>query len=151
MLRVFRTTPAHEDFQKLVSLLDQDLWSRYGAAQAYYAPHNIIDPSARAVVVYAEDQPVGCGCYRPKEEANRVEIKRMFVLPEWRGRGIAKRVLHELETWAASEGFAEAVLETGNGQPEAIALYGRCGYGTIPNFGPYVGKEESICFGKRLT
>ncbi len=75
-------------------------------------------------------------------EAGKAEIKRMFVLPEWRGRGVAKTILHELEIWAASEGYQEAVLETGNGQPEAVSLYGRCGYGIISNFGPYVGKEK---------
>jgi GNAT superfamily N-acetyltransferase len=151
MLNATRTTPEDKNFQKLVSLLDQDLLNRYGAAQEYFSPHNKIDPSARAVIVYAGKQPVGCGCYRPMAEPGKAEIKRMFVLPEWRGRGVAKTILHELEIWAASEGYQEAVLETGNGQPEAISLYGRCGYGIISSFGPYVGLEESICFGKQLN
>jgi GNAT superfamily N-acetyltransferase len=150
MLSLVRTTAAHDDFRNLTGQLDSDLWARYGQEQEQYDPLNRIDPSARAVVAYDGAQPVGCGCYRPLAEATWIEINRMFVLPDWRGQGVATLVLRELEAWAEAEGYSEAVLETGTGQPEAIALYGRCGYQRIPCFGPYAGMAESVCFSRRL-
>jgi len=78
------------------------------------------------------------------------EIKRMFVRPERRGRGIARSILSELETWAGELGFLECILETGLKQPEAIELYRKSGYETIPNYGQYEGVENSVCMRKSI-
>jgi ribosomal protein S18 acetylase RimI-like enzyme len=74
----------------------------------------------------------------------------MFVRPTHRGYGIGRTILRRLEDEARQRGFAFAVLETGNRQPEAIALYERSGYERIEPFGPYIGSERSVCFRKKL-
>jgi GNAT superfamily N-acetyltransferase len=75
----------------------------------------------------------------------------MFVLPERRGRGVAKSILSELEAWANELNFSECILETGFKQPEAIGLYRKSGYETIPNYGQYSGVENSVCMKKSLA
>ena len=69
----------------------------------------------------------------------------MFVLPDYRKQGITAKILTELAQWAAEIGFAECVLETGKKQPEAIALYQKAGYHITPNYGQYIGVDNSVC------
>jgi putative acetyltransferase len=150
MLRLIRTTSESTDFQQLVHLLDRDLAQRDGDEHGFYAQYNKIDLIRHAVVAYAGDEPVGCGAFK-EFEAGSVEIKRMFVRPAHRQRGIAQAVLAELETWASELGYASCVLETGKRQPEAIALYQRSGYELTPNYGQYIGIDNSVCLRKMLT
>jgi putative acetyltransferase len=147
MLRLVRTTSESPDFRILVQLLDQDLAERDGAEHGFYAQYNKIDLIRHAVVAYQHDLPVGCGAFK-EFELGTVEIKRMYVRPECRQQGVARAVLGELETWAGELGYANAVLETGKRQPEAIALYQRSGYGFTPNYGQYVDVENSVCLRK---
>ena len=150
MLRLIRTTSESPDFQQLVQLLDRDLAQRDGDEHGFYAQYNKIALIKHAVVAYADDEPVGCGAF--KEYApDSVEIKRMFVQPAHRQRGVARAVLAELETWAAELGYASCVLETGKRQPEAIALYQRSGYAFTPNYGQYIGIDNSVCLRKVLA
>jgi GNAT superfamily N-acetyltransferase len=79
-----------------------------------------------------------------------MEIKRMYTLPESRGRGIAAKVLSDLENWTKELSFERCILETGKKQPEAIALYKKNGYKLIPNYGQYAEVENSLCFKKEL-
>ena len=130
-------------------LLDQDLASRDGAEHAFYAAYNKLDSIAHVVVAYSSNRPVGCGAIK-KYRDQTIEIKRMFVLPDSRGQGIAGRVLEALETWARELGFSESILETGKKQPEAIRLYQKSGYTLIPNYGQYRGVENSVCMRKSL-
>jgi GNAT superfamily N-acetyltransferase len=74
----------------------------------------------------------------------------MYTLPEYRGKGIAKLILNELENWAREEGYAASILETGHLQKDAIGLYQKLGYKVIPNFGQYIGVENSVCMEKNL-
>lgn len=150
MLRLARTTSENPDFRTLVQLLDQDLAERDGAEHGFYAQYNKINLIHHAVVAYQHDQPVGCGAFK-EFEAGTVEIKRMYVQPEYRQQGVARAVLGELEKWAAELGYASAVLETGKRQPEAIALYERNGYALTPNYGQYIGVENSVCLRKELV
>jgi ribosomal protein S18 acetylase RimI-like enzyme len=78
------------------------------------------------------------------------EVKRMYVAPAFRGRGIARALLRALEAAAGRLGVAVLRLETGTRQPEAIGLYEAAGYARIPAFGEYVGDPLSVCFEKRL-
>jgi putative acetyltransferase len=78
------------------------------------------------------------------------ELKRMFVHPDARGQGLAAALLERIESDAANGGIREIVLETGPLHHAAIALYRRCGYSAIPQFGKYAGEEYSLCFAKRL-
>lgn len=147
--RMVRTDSGNPDFRSLVKLLDEDLAIRDGAEHAFYATFNKIDSLAQVVVAYKGGAAVGCGAIKRYEESI-VEIKRMFVLPSFRGQGIAGEVLRELETWALELGFAESILETGKKQPEAIRLYQKSGYSVINNYGQYQGVENSVCMQKRL-
>jgi GNAT superfamily N-acetyltransferase len=149
MLHLVRTNSENPDFRTLVQLLDQDLAVRDGAEHSFYAQYNTVAQLAHVVVAYLGNEPVGCGAFKPFD-ADVVEIKRMFVQPAHRGQGVAQAVLAELEKWAGELGYGSGVLETGKRQPEAIWLYERSGYARIPNYGQYVGIENSVCFRKVL-
>lgn len=150
MFTLQRDTSSNGDFRQLVMLLDQDLNGRYGALQATYDQYNTIELLNTVVVAYVDGQPVACGAFKPYDAAT-VEIKRMFVRPELRGKGLARQVLRELESWAQELGFSQAVLETGRKQIEAMGLYQKNGYHQIENYGQYRGVENSVCFAKSLT
>ena len=96
------------------------------------------------------ETPVCCGGFRPFD-GDTAEIKRMYVAPAWRRRGLSRRLLAFIEAEAARRGFSRAVLETGTRQPEAIALYGSCGWQKIPPYGPFADDPLSVFFGKRLA
>ena len=101
------------------------------------------------IVAYVDNQAAGCGCFKKLDDTT-VEIKRMFVKPTHRGRGIAIRILTELEAWAKSLNYDATQLETGIKQTEAIGLYGKLGYIVIDNYGQYAGNENSVCMRKKL-
>ncbi len=145
-----RTDKTNADFQHLVKLLDADLALRDGDDHAFYAPFNTSVNLQAVVVAYEDNRPIGCGAFKAFDES-QVEIKRMFVLPDFRGHGVALHILQELETWAKESGYMSTVLETGKKQPEAIRLYQKAGYLIIANFGPYVNVENSVCMEKHLT
>ena len=133
----------------MVHALDEDLYQRNGDVQKQYEQYNQIDKIKHAMVVYVNGEPVGCGCFKPFDK-DSVEMKRMFILPEMRGRQLGACLLQELEMWAAEEGFTRAVLETGVRQVEAQRLYEVAGYTRTENYGQYVGMKDSICFQKKL-
>lgn len=147
---LLRTTSEHPDFIQMVQALDADLMIRNGETQNLYHQYNKIDHINHAIVVYAENKPVGCGCFKRFDDQT-VEMKRMFVLPEMRGKHLAAALLQELEKWAREEGFTKAVLETGIRQVEAIRLYSVAGYSLIENYGQYIGMDDSICYRKDLV
>lgn len=149
MLELVRTDHTHSAFAHLVRELDQDLARRDGKDNAFYARFNSVDADARVVVAIAEGVPVGCGAIK-QVDVDAMEVKRMYTLPAWRGKGVASGVLAELEQWARELGMERCILETGLRQPEAIALYERNGYEPIPNYGPYAGVANSRCFAKVL-
>ena len=150
MISLERTDKDDPRFISLVKLLDMDLSSRYEGGNVQYQPLNTLQNITAVVLALEDDLPIGCGSFKPYDY-NSVEIKRVFVKLEFRGRGISKLLIEELENCAFESGFTRAVLETGNKQHEAIALYERIGYQHIPNYGPYAGMENSICFEKDLS
>jgi putative acetyltransferase len=153
MRRLIRTDSDNEDFRELVVLLDRDLAVRDGDEHDYYAQFNKIDMIRNVVVAYSEGsggEAVSCGAFK-EFEPGTVEIKRMYTRPEQRGQGIAQQVLFELEGWAKELGYESCVLETGKKQPEAIRLYQKSGYEFIPNYGQYVGMDNSVCMKKSLS
>ena len=144
-----RTDASHPDFRDLVKWLDQELADRDGEDHAFYHQFNTIEALKHVVVLYKDNVPVGCGAIKKFNDTS-AEVKRMFVKPDFRGQGLASVVLKELELWASELGFGSCVLETGKKQPEAIALYKKNGYAIIPNYGQYIGIENSVCFKKAL-
>ena len=148
-IQTIRTDSNHSDFIELVKSLDADLAERDGADNSFYAQFNKIDNIKYAVVAYENGQPVGCGAIK-EYLPGIMEIKRMYTTPAGRGKGVATRILTELETWTAELSCEKCILETGKRQPEAIELYKKNGYQIIPNYGQYVGIENSVCFEKEV-
>ena len=149
MIEIVRSAEDNADFLSLVELLDAELRIRDGEEHGFYAQFNKPVGLGGVVIAFDDGEPVGCGAFKRYEEGV-AEIKRMYVKPESRGRRIAALVLAELESWAAELGFTKCILETGHKQPEAIALYSREGYSVIPNYGQYVGVDNSVCLKKTL-
>lgn len=149
MIQVVRTDSANPDFISLVKNLDADLAARDGNDHAYYAQFNKIDTIKYAVIAYENDQPRGCGAIK-EYSPNTMEIKRMYTAPGIRKKGVATRLLADLEKWATELYCEKCILETGRRQPEAIALYKNNGYILIPNYGQYAGIDNSVCFEKEL-
>lgn len=147
---MLRTTSTNSDFQELVRALDIDLKIRDGEDHAFYAQFSKIDSLQHVVVLYVNNEGVGCGAFK-ELQADTVEIKRMYLVPTLRGNGYASLVLHELEKWAEELGYKQCRLETGLMQPEAIAVYTKNGYYRIPNYGQYEGVDTSVCFEKNIT
>ena len=147
MITIRRTDSENKEFISLVSRLDTELAGRDGADHAFYAQFNKINMLRQVVVARMGKLPVGCGAIKAFD-SSAMEVKRMYVMPGFRGQGVASLILTELEKWAAELGFQKCVLETGLRQPEAIALYTKSGYNPIPNYGQYAGMENSRCFEK---
>jgi GNAT superfamily N-acetyltransferase len=148
-IRVSKTTSKNEDFIKLIAALDQGLWERYPELTSDYWGNNILEINPNVVVLYLDNKAVACGCYKKKGK-DAIEIKRMFVLPEARGKGFAQSILQELEQWGVESGFSFSVLETLYKQIEAIGMYQKCGYAIVDNYEPYVGLKNSICMRKQI-
>jgi putative acetyltransferase len=149
MTKIIRTDSDNTGFIRLVKDLDAYLAEIDGKEHAFYSQFNKIDKIKYAVVVFDDSKPSGCGAMK-EHSPTTMEIKRMYTVPESRSKGIAGKVLTELESWAAELSFEKCVLETGKRQPEAIALYQKAGYKIIPNYGQYAGIENSVCFEKEL-
>jgi GNAT superfamily N-acetyltransferase len=148
-LKISKTTSENPDFITLITALDKSLWERYPELKTNYWGNNILELNSNVVVIYLDDKPVACGCFK-KYDKNTIEIKRMFVSPEARGMGLAQNILRELEVWAHDLGYSFSVLETLYKQKEAIALYQKTGYSIVENYEPYVGLDNSICMQKQI-
>ena len=144
-----RTNSKNNDFIELVQFLDADLKIRDGVEHGFYDQFNKIDGLKHVVIAYKNKVAVGCGAFKIHTK-NFVEIKRMYVSVNTRKNGIASTILSELEQWAKELNFDKCILETGKQQPEAIALYKKCGYSITENFGFYENVENSVCFEKML-
>lgn len=150
MAKLVRTNSDDKDFIALVKQLDDLLAVLDGEEHAFYNSLNKIDRIKHVVVVYEDGDPVACGAIR-EFSPDAMEVKRMYTIPEYRGKGIASLVLSELEKWAAELSYKKCVLETGKRQPDAIGLYKNRGYKIITNYGKYLNIENSVCFEKTLN
>lgn len=150
MIQLLRTNSDNVDFIMLVQQLDKDLATRDGDEHAFYAQYNGIAAIKHTIVAYRNGVAVACGAIKAFDNSS-MEVKRMYTVPNARGKGIAAQVLAALEVWAKELGFTSCVLETGKKQPEAIALYSKCGYSISPNYGQYIGIDNSVCFKKELN
>ncbi|MEK8126468.1 GNAT family N-acetyltransferase [Paenibacillus filicis] len=143
--------PQNEDLLALIAKLDDYLYGLYPAEEVFVVDLDKPEVSQVVfVVAYEEGVAVGCGAYRPLDEQS-CELKRIFVDPPYRNRGIASRLLAFLEQHAERAGFTSLLLETGLMQPESIELYKKFGFVDIERFGEYVDCPSSICMGKNLS
>ena len=132
------------DVRRLTAAQQAELRARYEGGQEPGTPPSAADVAVVLVARDAGGEAVGCGALRPLGDGV-AEIKRMYVVPAARGRGLSKLVLAGLEAAARDRGWTTLRLETGPRQPEAIALYERAGYRPIPAFGAYVDGPDAGC------
>lgn len=147
----------HPDARPLVDEVQQEYVTRYGEQDITVVdPGDFVPPSGLFLLGYLDGTAVVTGAWRARQadepglRDGDAEIKRMYVVPEARGLGLARRMLAELERTAVSHGRKRMVLETGFQQPEAIALYRTSGYSEITKFGVYRYDSDSICFAKEV-
>ncbi len=147
MITLIRIDSSNPDFIALVKLLDAYLAQKDGRDHDFYNQFNTIDKLKYVVVCLEDGIPMAGGALKDFDKES-IEVKRMVNIPETRGKGLSSGVLAELEAWAAELGCTSCVLETGKSQFEAVALYKKQDYILIPNYGQYIGMENSICFQK---
>jgi GNAT superfamily N-acetyltransferase len=156
-LRIEAVGYGDPDVVRLVAAVQEEYVQRYGGPdETPLDPLMFVPPAGRFFVGYEDDEPVAMGAWRRREVAalgatDTAEVKRMYVVPPARGRGHARTVLAHLEATAAEAGVDALVLETGEAQPEAIALYESAGYVPIEGFGIYRCSPLSRYYGRRLT
>lgn len=149
-LTIARERPDRPDVVRLIEALDAH-------ATALYPPESnhlldiaaLCEPAVAFLVVRAEGEAVGCGAVL-RDPRGWGEVKRMYVRPEQRGRGIGKHVLAELEAIARTGGLSLMRLETGIHNTEALALYRRTGFVERDAFGDYAPDPLSVFMEKRV-
>lgn len=149
MIQLIRTDSQDPHFQNLVIELDRYLATTDGDEHAFYAQHNKSDSLKYVVVAFDGEQAIGCGAIKPYADSV-MEVKRMYVAPVARGKGVASIILQELETWTRELAQQKCLLETGVKQLEAIRLYQKNGYQVVPNYDQYQGMANSVCFEKSV-
>ena len=143
--------PNNPDIYKLIKSLDQYLLMQYPDRPIFGIDlEKASQENVHFIVGYNNDQAVCCGAIRLFND-NRCELKRMFVLDEYRGKGISKKLYYELENLAISKNKKIIILETGKKQSEAINLYKSLGFKIIPNYGEFIKDEISLCFSKTIS
>lgn len=122
----------------------------YGnTAPTPFEVHGMDQPGAAFIIAREVVEPIACAALRPMS-AEIAEVKRMYVRPEMRRKGVARQLMLTLEQTARDGGFREIWLETGLPQAAAIQLYERLGYTTIPPYGEYKDEPDSVCYAKSL-
>jgi ribosomal protein S18 acetylase RimI-like enzyme len=143
-------TYSDPDVVAMVAEVQQEYVLRYGGPDAAVVdPDEFVAPGGLFLVGLLDGAPVATGAWRRLPDG-RAEIKRMYVRPAARRRGLARAMLTEVERTAAAAGIVDLVLNTGPEQPEAIALYESEGYVPVPGFGHYADHPGAVFLGKRL-
>lgn len=149
MIKIKRTEAGNKDFLDLVNQLNDELKERDGDEYSFFSQFNKVDTTFHVVVAYEDGKAAGCGAIKPFDEET-TELKRMYTSRESRRKGVASKILSELEEWAGELKYKACILETGNRQREAIKMYMKNGYRKIPNYGQYKGITSSVCFKKKI-
>ena len=139
------------DFVELCHELDIFLNELVGGEEkrAEYIPYNQLNDIHNVILAYDYNTPIGCAAFK-KYNNECAEVKRVFLKPEYRGRGISKKLMAQLENVAKAKGYRYLILESGEPLVAAMALYKNIGYVTIPNYGTYIDMPDSICMKKKL-
>ena len=139
--------------QHLVERVQQEYVVRYGGRDAAVVdPAEFAPPRGLFLVAEVGGVPAGCGGWRAHTAGGgAAELKRMYVEPDFRRRGLSRLLLAELERTAAAAGHTSLVLNSGDRQPEALALYAREGYTPVAGYGVYADSPEAVFLGKVLT
>lgn len=149
MIQLQRTTSDHPSFRKLIVKLDVYLAEINGESHDFFQQHNTLEQIRHVLIAAYENESAGCGAMR-EFDRETMEIKRMYVLPEFRRKGIASQLVVALEAWAVEMGYRRCILETSVLMEDAVKTYCSLGYQPISNYGPYLDVESSRCFEKIL-
>jgi GNAT superfamily N-acetyltransferase len=152
-LRIDAVGYDHPDAARLIEEVQQEYVVRYGGPDdSPVDPAEFAPPGGLFLLGYLGGIGLVCGGWRAHgpDVGTDAEIKRMYVTPAARGRGLARRMLAELERTARAAGYHRLILETGSKQPEAVGLYRSSGYTEIPAYGYYAGSPHSMHFAKLL-
>ncbi len=137
------------DVQRLIAALDAELEALYGRPDQDQPEPGAFDDGVFVVIRDENGALMSCGGLKPFSPGVG-EIKRMYTLPEARGRGLARAVLDALVAFAQQEGYERLILETGTRQHAALRLYAAAGWERIPAFAPYEDEPDSVCLQRRL-
>lgn len=149
MLELRFVDAENTDLHDLCAALDDYYFSLVGEVQSRYAPYNLPHLFGCRVVAYEDGQPAGCGAWKKIDDAT-FEVKRIYIAPEFRRKGIASAIISALEQDAAKHGFTKVILETAPMTGDSAALYRKLGYHEIPYYGSPAGAENCLCFEKNL-
>jgi GNAT superfamily N-acetyltransferase len=138
--------------QHLIERVQQEYVVRYGGRdEAVVDPAEFSPPHGLFLVAEVGGVPAGCGGWRVHPAGGgAAELKRMYVEPDFRRRGLSRVLLAELERTAAAAGHRQLVLNSGDKQPEALALYAGTGYLPVPGYGVYADSPDAVFLGKDL-
>ncbi len=142
------TDSSNFDFLELATLLEEYLNTLYGDIKQYYQ-FNKLYFLDKVVIIYSNDEAIACGALT-EYDGKTIELKRIFVKEEYRGQGLSKQIVKELEKYGQEYGYKEVLLETGSQQKPSISLFETLGYNPIDNFEPYTGNANSVCMHKHL-
>jgi len=146
------TDECNKDFILLCHLLDAFLNELVGGEEhrSEYIQYNTLNDIHDIIVAYDGNIPVGCASFKHYEDGI-AEVKRVFVKNTHRGQGVSKHLMTQLEEKAKEKGYSKFVLECGEPLETAMSLYRSIGFRTIPNYGPYINMQESVCMEKALV
>ena len=141
--------PSSADFRMLAAKLDEYYFELVGDVQLRYADANRPENFPCLMVVYEEDAPIACGCWKPIDEVT-AEVKRIYVLPQYRRKGAASALITAVEQNAVSTGRTHFILETARTTADSASLYLSLGYREIDYYGSPAGAENCRCFRKEV-
>ena len=145
------TDGSNSDFAALSLLMEEYYNQLAGGAEkrSSFIPHNSLGDIHNVLMVYSENKPVASAAFKAFD-ASTVEVKRVWVCCEYRGRHISRTMMELLERRAREMGYTRAVLQTREKCVEAVSLYTKIGYSRIENYPPYDGMEHAVCYAKQL-
>lgn len=148
-LTVEKVNVDNKDFLELIGALDNELHQLYGELQKSFDGFNTTQGLETVVVIYDQNIPIACGAYKQYCE-DTIEVKRVYVMMQYRKQGISQKLMRVLELDALQKGYSKAVLETGTLQHDAVKSYQKRGYQICDPYEPYVNNVHSICMSKSL-
>lgn len=153
-VEIRKSTLTSPEARRLIAALNSELMASHpepGSTHFSLDSEQVIDGQGAFLIAWLDEVPVGCGAVR-RLDANTAELKRMYVDPQVRGKGVGRALVESLEREARALGVARVVLETGARLAPAIRMYEGSGYVRIPLFGEYLSSPDtSVCFGKSLA
>ncbi len=138
------------DYLMLAQKLDEYYFTLVGDVQLRYAEANRPENMVCLIVAYDNEIPIGCGCWKRVNQTT-AEVKRIFVMPEYRRQGVASAIIRKLEGSIAQAGYCHIILETARTTSDSKALYLSLGYQEIDYFGSPAGAENCLCFEKKVN